>query len=96
MQQTEIGYMIDKAKENAGFESDIDLAKHLRISRSAISRWRHDEGAPEPMLAVRLAELGETDPFRAMVAAEAARTDDQTKKAFWEKMLSEWDIWRKW
>ena len=86
--------LLDKAKRNAGIESDYALAKKLSFTKAAVSKWRNDLGAPDAEGAIKLAGLAGIEPMAALAMCEMAKTRDPEKLSFWRTIASGGN-WRK-
>lgn len=62
------GRWLDLTMGNRGIKGK-DLAKHLKVHDSAVSRWRSGAGAPEMDTCLRLAKVLNVDPIRLAVTA---------------------------
>lgn len=73
--------LLDKYRETCLPKNDNGMAKRLRVSRAAVSRWTTGQGHPGPELIEQMAkELGETTgPWLAEIEAERARTPADKK-----------------
>ncbi|TAG01270.1 MAG: hypothetical protein EAZ43_11750 [Betaproteobacteria bacterium] len=87
--------LLDKAKKNAGIETDYALAQRIGASRSMVSHWRKEISAPEAEGAMKLAVLAGEEPLRALAICEFAKTRKPEKMDFWRRVANE-NNWRKW
>lgn len=60
--------------ENRGIRA-TDLAKKLKVTDSAVSRWRSGAGTPSMDAVLRLAKVLSTDPVRLAVTAGLMDSD---------------------
>ena len=87
----EVIELIDEAKKRAGIASDYELAKRVKTTRAAVSRWRNEITAPDTAAALRLAALAGVAEVTAVAVCELARTREPSARAFWASLGG----WRK-
>lgn len=81
---------LDVARARAKIPSDYALAARLKVTRSAVSNWRHGNSFPEPLLAYKIAELSEADPLRVLADIELERAERGNREdavAGWRDIL---------
>jgi hypothetical protein len=76
---------LDELKRAAGVESDYAVAKVLRITASAISRWRTLNITFDTQVATKVARILSIDPLEVIAAAQYERAKTDEKKAFWKE-----------
>jgi transcriptional regulator with XRE-family HTH domain len=80
-------HYLDEIKRAAGVESDYAVAKLLRITASAISRWRLHKITFDTQVATKVARILNIEPLEVIAAAQYERAKDPDNRAFW---LDEW------
>lgn len=77
---------IDALRAHLGLSSDYQLARELRVTRSAVSKYRTGQTTADETTALRIAELLNIDPARVLadVAAERSRTPEA--RTVWRRM----------
>lgn len=78
-----IGYL-DDAKKALNIESDNAMAKHLGITRSAISNYRAGSYVMDDYAAAKIAEALMIEPMEVIAAANMEREKTEDRKAYWE------------
>lgn len=64
---------LEAVSRKLGGASDYAIAKELGISRSAISKYRRDQGTFDDDTAVKVARILDIDPAPVLLAAHAER-----------------------
>lgn len=82
--KTTIQYL-DAIKEALDLPSDYAAAKHLHVTRAAVSRYRNGEGAFDDTTALRVAEILGIEPMEVIAAANAERARDEETRHLWER-----------
>ena len=79
---------IDALRAHLGLSSDYQLARELRVTRSAVSKYRTGQTTADESTALRIAELLNIDPARVLadVAAERARTPEA--RTVWRRIAN--------
>lgn len=80
--------LLDKYRQTCLPQNDNGMAKRLRVSRAAVSRWATGKGHPNPEAVEQMAkDLGEpTGPWLAQIEAERARTPSD--KRVWLRLAA--------
>jgi transcriptional regulator with XRE-family HTH domain len=76
---------LDEIKRAAGVESDYAVAKLLRITNSAVSRWRLHNITFDTKVACKVARILNVDPLEVIAAAQYERSKDDDSRAFWRE-----------
>jgi hypothetical protein len=76
---------LDELKRAAGVESDYAVAKLLRITNSAVSRWRTLNITFDTKVATKVARILNVDPMEIIAAAQFERSKDDESRAFWRE-----------
>jgi hypothetical protein len=79
---------LDEAKAKVGIESDYGFAKHVGITRGAMSNYRNKVSVMDDYTATKIAEALEINPMVVIAAANAEREKDGEKKDYWQKYWS--------
>lgn len=77
---------LDAVKAKLDLPSDYAAAKHLRVTRAAVSRYRNGDGTFDDTTAVRAAEILEIDPMEVIAAMNVERARDDETRALWERL----------
>ena len=83
--KTTVEYL-DAVKAKLDLPSDYAAAKHLRVTRAAVSRYRGGDGTFDDTTAVRVAEILGVDPMELIAAMNAERARDDETRALWERL----------
>lgn len=84
----EIAEIIDAAKAGAGIESDVQLSKHLGLSKSAVANWRAGTSYPNTVSCERLAGLTGIPLARVLGIVGEARAISREEKTVWRKLAA--------
>ncbi|MDN7873884.1 DUF3693 domain-containing protein [Burkholderia aenigmatica] len=76
---------LDAVKTVLNLPSDYAAAKHLHVTRAAVSRYRNGDGAFDDTTALRVAEILDVDPLEVIAAANAERARDDETRRLWER-----------
>ncbi|MFK3847842.1 DUF3693 domain-containing protein, partial [Stenotrophomonas sp. NPDC078853] len=80
--------LLDKARKTCERDSDNCLAEKMKVTRSAVSKWRHGGKINDEQL-LRLIEMAQADPgIWALVKTEQATTRIEKKMfgALWDRL----------
>lgn len=84
----DIPTLLDEAKKAQRFETDMALAKALKISRSAVSAWRNGQKAPDTLQCAALAGYTGRPLAQVIGIAGEARAISREEKAVWRKLAA--------
>ncbi|MBU9320385.1 hypothetical protein KTE24_06900 [Burkholderia gladioli] len=84
--KTTVDYL-DAVKAKLDLPSDYAAAKHLRVTRASVSRYRLGEGAFDDTTALRVAEILGVDPLEVIASANAERARDDETRQLWVRTL---------
>jgi len=84
----EISDLLDEAKKAQGFQTDMALAKAMKISRSAVSAWRHGTKTPDTVQCAALAGFTGLPLAKVLGIAGEARATSREEKAVWRKLAA--------
>lgn len=68
-----INELLDRARRVADIPSDNQLAKHLDVSRYAVSMWRNGQRLPDEENVVILAKMAGWDPAQCLLKRTAIK-----------------------
>lgn len=74
---------LDAAKAALDIESDYALAKHLGVTKAALSALRNGKAGIGEELAIRLADILHIDAFEIIAAASLERAKSDRARALW-------------
>ncbi|HDR9314036.1 TPA: hypothetical protein QDB16_000475 [Burkholderia vietnamiensis] len=77
---------LDAVKAKLDLPSDYAAAKHLHVTRAAVSRYRNGDGTFDDTTAVRAAEILGIDPMEIIAAMNVERARDDETRALWERL----------
>lgn len=80
--------LLDKAKEAAGLSSDNQLALMLKVTRTSVSTWRRNRGAPDAVSCEKIAEITGIPLARVLGIVGEARAISSAEKAVWRRLAS--------
>ena len=80
--------IIDRAKIAANIESDMQLSKHLGLSKSAVANWRAGTSYPNTVSCERLAGLTGIPLVKVIGIVGEARAISREEKAVWRKLAA--------
>ncbi len=83
----EISRYFDKAKKKLSFTSDYALARHMKVSRTAITNYRQGKRHIDEYTAFKLAEILDIDPALIIAEMKAETEKNPEKQAFWQEQL---------
>jgi hypothetical protein len=78
-----IADLLDRAKKNAGIDSDYRLAKVLQINQTKLSNYRHGRNLPNVEMVEALCALSGDDAGLMVAQVEAARAADGPVRNMW-------------
>lgn len=84
----EIAEIIERAKKGAGIDSDMQLSKHLGLSKSAVANWRAGTSYPNTVSCERLAGLTGIPLARVLGIVGEARAISREEKQVWRKLAA--------
>lgn len=82
--KTTVEYL-DAVRARLDLPSDYAAAKHLGVTRAAVSRYRQGGGAFDDTTALRVAYILDVDPLEVIAAANVERARDTVTRSLWEK-----------
>jgi transcriptional regulator with XRE-family HTH domain len=85
---SEITELLDKAKAACSAKSDNQLAIKLKVSRQAVSGWRHGVSAPDTVTCAKIAEITGIPLARVLGIVGEARAISREEKAVWRRLAS--------
>ncbi|MBT2180507.1 hypothetical protein KKP06_22075 [Ralstonia pickettii] len=77
---------LDAAKAALDIESDYALAKHLGVTKGAVSAIRQGKAGIGEELAISIADILHIDAFEIVAAASYERAKSPRAKALWESV----------
>lgn len=80
--------LLDRAKSAKAITSDNQLAKHLGISRQAVSSWRHGVSLPDPVACSKLADMAGIPLAQVLGIVGEARALSREEKAVWRRLAT--------
>ena len=84
--QTQTVQVLDRLAEKLGGASDYRLAKELRVTRQAVSKWRLGENFMTDGPAVHAAEILGERPEVILALLGAERTQDPDARKVWTNL----------
>jgi hypothetical protein len=82
--KTTLDYL-DEMKRRAGIDSDYAAAKLLRVTTSAMSRYRTLGMTFDPTTAAKVARILDVNPMEVIAASMHQRVKDCEEKTFWRE-----------
>lgn len=77
---------LEAVSRKLGGASDYAVAKHLNISRSAVSKYRNGLAGFDDETALKVARLLDIDPAAVATAAHAERTKNPEVRQMWASL----------
>lgn len=77
---------LNEAEQRGIVKNDAEIATRLGVARSAVSRWRAGERAPDDDQAIALAQLLGVPEGEMLAECAAARTKNPVTRAAWERV----------
>lgn len=77
---------LDEAENRGVVRNDAEIATRIGVARSAVSRWRAGERAPDDEQAIALAELLGIPEGEMLAECAAARAKSPATRAAWERI----------
>ena len=84
MIKTTISYIDEILEEHPEFKNEAALARHLNISRQAISQYRHGSNM-SPLVALKVARLLDLHPMETISATMEAQAMSEEEKTLWRE-----------
>ncbi|SFQ18994.1 helix-turn-helix transcriptional regulator [Ralstonia sp. NFACC01] len=78
---------LEAVSRKLGGASDYAVAKALRISRSAVSKYRNGQGSFDDETAMRIAEILGIDPAAVAAASHAERAKSPEVRQMWASIF---------
>ncbi|UEP45627.1 DUF3693 domain-containing protein [Burkholderia sp. B21-005] len=75
---------LDAVREKLDLPSDYAAAKHLHVTRAAVSRYRQGDATFDDTTALRVAAILDIDPMEVIAAVNAERARDDETRSLWE------------
>lgn len=82
--KTTLDYMSDVTKKYPDLTSDNRLAKHLGLTRQAVSNYRRGQSM-SVLVALKIAKLLDIDPMEPVAATLAAQSPTELERVFWTR-----------
>jgi predicted transcriptional regulator len=79
---------ISDLKTKTGLDSDYAIAKHLGITKTALSQYRLGKSFLGDQTAMKVAEMLEIDPAYVVACVHAERTKHAAEKKLWERIAT--------
>lgn len=83
-----VNLLLDKCIEVCGVNTDSELAAKLRVSKQAVSGWRHGRRLPDAVTCATIAGLTGEPLARVIGVVEEARAISREEKAVWRKLAA--------
>ena len=81
--------LLTNLRERLRIPSDYQLAKHLEISRAALSTWRNEKDAPGDDVALRIADFLKLPRCYVVAVCHRARARSDEVRAFWDTVIKQ-------
>ena len=80
--------LLNEAKKRTSSASDSALARHLKLSRGAVSNWRTGVSQPDTVTCAKIAEITGIPLARVLGIVGEARAISREEKAVWRRLAS--------
>lgn len=77
---------LEALKAKTGLSSDYALAKKLKITRAAVSKYRQKRTTFDDSTALTAAEILEVEPATVLAAVHAERAKTEAEKSAWKSI----------